>query len=108
MIKSFIRFIHSQIKKLVRKEWIGSPDYEALRFTLIYIFVGIMWILWSDNLLIYLVKDIDLIILFQNVYSLTLCLFICFLVIIVFCTRFTLACLDKGSTLLLIEICYFN
>lgn len=66
MFKSMRQFFHSIEKHLFKKEWIGSPDYEALRFTLIYIFVGLIWIIWSDDLLVILVQDIDLILQFQT------------------------------------------
>jgi len=66
MIKSIRKFFQTIEEHLFKKEWIGSPDYEALRFTVIYIFVGLVWIIWSDDLLVYLVKDIDLIIQFQT------------------------------------------
>lgn len=66
MIKSIRKFLQSIEEHLFRKEWIGSPEYEALRFTVIYVFVGLVWIIWSDDLLVYLVKDIDMIIKFQT------------------------------------------
>lgn len=66
MLKSIRKFLQSIEEHLFRKEWIGSPDYEALRFTVIYIFVGLIWIIWSDDLLAYFVKDIDLLIKFQT------------------------------------------
>lgn len=66
MFKSMRQFFHSIEEHLFKKEWIGSPDYEALRFTLIYIFVGLIWIIWSDDLLVILVQDIDLILQFQT------------------------------------------
>jgi len=66
MIKSIRKFFQTLEERLFRKEWIGSPEYEALRFTIIYISVGLIWIIWSDDFLVYLVKDIDLIIHFQT------------------------------------------
>lgn len=66
MFKSMRKFFHYLEEQLFKKEWIGSPDYEALRFTLIYIFVGLIWIIWSDDLLVILVQDIDLILRFQT------------------------------------------
>lgn len=66
MIKSIRQFFQSLEERLFSKEWIGSPDYEALRFAIIYISFGLVWIIWSDDILVYLVKDIDLIIRFQT------------------------------------------
>ncbi|NTW91448.1 MAG: GGDEF domain-containing protein, partial [Erysipelotrichaceae bacterium] len=60
------KFFQTLEEHLFKKEWIGSPDYEALRFTVIYIFVGLIWIIWSDDLLVILVQDIDLILRFQT------------------------------------------
>lgn len=61
MIKHLRQYLQSLEKQLFNKEWIGSPDYEALRFTIIYIFVGLVWIIWSDDLLAFFVHDIKLV-----------------------------------------------
>jgi len=66
MIKSIRKFFKLIEESIFGKEWIGSPDYEALRFAIIYISFGLVWIIWSDDILVYLVKDIDLIIQFQT------------------------------------------
>jgi len=66
MIKSIRKFFQTLEERLFRKEWIGSPDYEALRFTIMYVSFGLIWIIWSDDILVYLVQDIDLIIRFQT------------------------------------------
>jgi diguanylate cyclase (GGDEF)-like protein len=65
-MKSIRIFFQSLEERLFRKEWIGSPGYEALRFSIIYISLGLIWIIWSDDILVYLVKDIELIIRIQT------------------------------------------
>ena len=66
MFKKIRTFFNSIEEHLFKKEWIGSPDYEALRFTIIYIFIGLVWIIWSDDLLVLLFQDIDVILQFQT------------------------------------------
>lgn len=60
-------FFNTIEERLFKKEWIGSPSYEATRFTVIYIFIGLIWIIWSDDLLVLLFQDIDLILRFQTI-----------------------------------------
>lgn len=57
-------FFNTIEERIFKKEWIGSPSYEAIRFTVIYIFIGLIWITWSDDLLVLLFQDIDLILRF--------------------------------------------
>lgn len=53
-------------RQLFNEKWIGSPEYEVIRFTAIYLFVGLLWITTSDDLLAMMVKDIDTLIEFQK------------------------------------------
>jgi diguanylate cyclase (GGDEF)-like protein len=53
-------------RQLFNEKWIGSPEYEVIRFTAIYLFVGLAWITTSDDLLAMMVKDIDLLVEFQT------------------------------------------
>ncbi len=53
-------------RQLFSEKWIGSPEYEVIRFTAIYLFVGLLWITTSDGLLAMMVKDIDLLVEFQT------------------------------------------
>lgn len=43
----------------LQTKWDGSPRFEAFRFVIIYVLVGILWILFSDKLLLLLVNDQD-------------------------------------------------
>lgn len=38
-------------RQLFNEKWIGSPEYEVIRFTAIYLFVGLAWITTLDDLL---------------------------------------------------------
>ena len=58
----FIKLEH----QLFSEKWIGSPEYEVARFTIIYLFVGLLWITTSDDLLAFMVKDFDLLVELQT------------------------------------------
>lgn len=53
-------------RQLFNEKWIGSPEYEVIRFTAIYLIVGLLWITTSDDLLAMMVKDFDLLVEFQT------------------------------------------
>lgn len=38
-------------------KWDGSPRFEAFRFVFLYVVIGILWIMFSDRLLVLLIAD---------------------------------------------------
>ncbi|MBV1709373.1 MAG: hypothetical protein KMY54_05900, partial [Erysipelothrix sp.] len=50
----FIQHLNLKIRKFQ-----GEPLFEALRFLIIYLLIGVVWILWSDNWLAAIVDDYD-------------------------------------------------
>jgi diguanylate cyclase (GGDEF)-like protein len=50
----FIQYLNRMIRRLQ-----GEPFFEALRFLIIYLLIGVVWILWSDNWLAAVVDDYD-------------------------------------------------
>lgn len=65
-MKKIHEFFVKLERQLFNEKWIGSPEYEVIRFAAIYLFVGLVWITTSDDLLAMFVKDIDLLVEFQT------------------------------------------
>ena len=65
-MKKYHDFFQKLERQLFNEKWIGSPAYEVIRFTAIYLFVGLVWISTSDDLLAMMVKDFDLLVELQT------------------------------------------
>lgn len=48
-----------RIFSFLNTKWDGSPRFEALRFIAVYVVVGILWIMFSDRLLVLFISDWD-------------------------------------------------
>jgi diguanylate cyclase (GGDEF)-like protein len=54
-MKRLLGFMRNLIRKTADLQ--GKPFFEALRFFIIYLFIGIIWIIWSDKWLAAIVVD---------------------------------------------------